>query len=64
MEDKITSIVHDFKGIGFSKIGYFQRSPQEAQRVGKLNLKLAQRRNRLEAIFESINDGLSILNSD
>ena len=64
MEDKKYHMVHDFKGIGFSKIGYFKEVRKKLKELEKLNLKLAQRRNRLEAIFESINDGLSILNSD
>jgi PAS domain S-box-containing protein len=64
MEEKIRSAAHDFKGIGCSKIGYFKEVRKKIKELEKLNLKLAQRRNRLEAIFESINDGLSILDRD
>jgi hypothetical protein len=64
MEDKRTPLAHDFKGIGCSKIGYFKEVRKKIKELEKLNLKLAQRRNRLEAIFESINDGLSILDRD
>jgi len=43
-------MVHDFKGIGCSKIGYFKEVRKKLKELEKLNLKLAQRRNRLEAI--------------
>jgi PAS domain S-box-containing protein len=52
---------HDFKGIGYSKIGYFKEVRKKITELENLNLKLAQRRNRLEAIFNSIGDGLTIL---
>jgi hypothetical protein len=64
MEAKQTASDHDFKGIGCSKIGYFKEVRKKLKELEKLNLKLAHRRNRLEAIFESINDGLSILDRD
>jgi PAS domain S-box-containing protein len=64
MVDKRTPLAHDFKGIGCSKIGYFKEVRNKLKELENLNLKLAHRRNRLEAIFESINDGLSILNRD
>jgi PAS domain S-box-containing protein len=51
----------DFKGIGYSKIGYFKEVRKKITELENLNLKLAQRRNRLEAIFNSIGDGLTIL---
>ena len=53
--------IHDFKGIGYSKIGYFKEVRKKITELENLNLKLAQRRNRLEAIFNSIGDGLTIL---
>jgi signal transduction histidine kinase len=64
MEGKRTPLAHDFKGIGCSKIGYFKEVRKKLEELENLNSKLAHRRNRLEAIFESINDGLSILNRD
>ena len=64
MDAKRTASDHDFKGIGCSKIGYFKEVRKKLKELENLNLKLAHRRNRLEAIFESINDGLSILNRD
>lgn len=51
----------DFKGIGFSKIGYFKEVRAKIKELEKLNLQLAQRGNRLEAIFNSMSDGLTIL---
>lgn len=53
--------IHDFKGIGYSKIGYFKEVRKKITELENLNVKLAQRRNRLEAIFNSISDGLTIL---
>jgi len=53
--------IHDFKGIGFSKIGYFKEVRKKITELENLNVTLAQRRNRLEAIFNSISDGLTIL---
>ena len=53
--------VHDFKGIGSSKIGHFKEVRKKITELENLNVKLAQRRNRLEAIFNSISDGLTIL---
>lgn len=53
--------IHDFKGIGYSKIGHFKEVRKKITELENLNLKLAQRRNRLEAIFNSIGDGLTIL---
>lgn len=53
--------IHDFKGIGCSKIGYFKEVRKKITELENLNVKLAQRRNQLEAIFNSISDGLTIL---
>jgi len=55
---------HDFKGIGCSKIGYFKEVQHKIKELEKLNLSLAQRCNRLEAIFNSISDGLTILDRE
>ncbi len=52
---------YDFKGIGCSKIGYFKEVRDKISELERLNISLAQRRNRLEAIFNSMNDGLTIL---
>ena len=51
----------DFKGIGFSKIGHFKEVRAKIKELEKLNVKLAQRGNRLEAIFNSMSDGVTIL---
>ena len=53
--------IHDFKGIGFSKIGHFKEVRAKIKELEKLNVKLARRGNRLEAIFNSMSDGVTIL---
>lgn len=57
-------IIQDFKGIGFSKIGYFKEVQSKIKELEKLNIELAQRHNRLEAIFNSMSDGLTILDRE
>jgi PAS domain-containing protein len=52
---------HDLKGIGFSKIGHFKEVRAKIKELEKLNIELAQRGNRLEAMFNSMSDGLTIL---
>jgi len=64
MTDIEKDIIHDFKGIGFSKIGYFKEVQFKIKELEKLNIELAQRHNRLEAIFNSMSDGLTILDKD
>jgi PAS domain S-box-containing protein len=61
MQKKANIEVHDFKGLGFSKIGHFKEVRSKIKELEKLNIKLAQRHNRLEAIFNSMSDGLTIL---
>ena len=53
--------LHDFKGIGFSKIGHFKEVRAKIKELENLNVKLARRGNRLEAIFNSMSDGVTIL---
>ncbi|CAB1076623.1 hypothetical protein D1AOALGA4SA_4419 [Olavius algarvensis Delta 1 endosymbiont] len=53
--------VHDFKGIGFSKMGHFKEVRSKIKELEKLNVKLARRGNRLEAIFHSMSDGVTML---
>ncbi len=54
----------DFQGIGYSKIGYFKEVRYKIKELEKLNIKLARRHNRLEAIFNSMSDGVTILDKD
>ena len=61
MADTPTKISHDFKGISYSKIGYFKEVQSKIKELEKLNLELAHRHNRLEAIFNGMSDGLTIL---
>ncbi len=55
------SIPPDFKGLGFSKIGHFKEVRSKIKELEKLNIQLAKRHNRLEAIFNSMSDRLTIL---
>jgi len=52
---------HDFKGISYSKLGHFKEVRSKIKELEKLNLELARRHNRLEAIFNGMSDGLTIL---
>ncbi len=51
----------DFKGIGYSKIGFFKETRSKIKELESLNIELAKRHNKLEAVFNSISDGLTIL---
>lgn len=51
----------DFKGIGHSKVGYFKDVRSKIDELERLNIQLASRRNRLEAVFNSMSEGLTIL---
>ena len=54
----------DFKGIGYSKIGYFKEARSKIKELELLNVELTLRNNQLEAVFNSISDGLTILDRD
>ncbi len=54
----------DFKGLGHSKIGYFKEVRAKIKELEKLNIQLAHRHNRLDAIFNSMSDGVTILDRD
>lgn len=56
--------VHDFKGLGFSKIGHFKEVRDKIRELEILNLELARRHNKLATIIDSMSDGLTILNRD
>jgi PAS domain S-box-containing protein len=64
MERNLKHSSPDFKGIGFSKIGYFKEVRSKIKELEKLNIKLAMRHNRLEAIFNNMSDGVTILDRD
>lgn len=51
----------DFKGIGYSKIGFFKETRSKIKELESLNIELARRHSKLEAVFNSIGDGLTIL---
>ena len=51
----------DFKGLRHSKIGYFKEVRSKIKQLEKLNIQLARRHNRLDAIFNSMSDGVTIL---
>jgi two-component system, NtrC family, sensor kinase len=61
MSQKHASRSPDFKGIGYSKIGYFKETRAKIKELESLNIELARRHNKLEAVFNSISDGLTIL---
>lgn len=63
-DDDFNPVIPDFKGIGFSKIGYFKEVRSKIKELEKLNIKLALRHNRLEAIFNNMSDGVTILDRD
>ena len=54
----------DFKGIGYSKIGYFKEARLRIKELEALNIELARRHNKLQAVFNSISDGLTILDRE
>lgn len=54
----------DFIGIGYSKIGYFKETRSKIKELESLNIELGCRHNKLEAVFRSISDGLTILDRD
>ncbi|MDM8538924.1 PAS domain-containing protein, partial [Desulfobacterales bacterium HSG17] len=56
-------LTHDFKGLGHSKIGYFKDVRLKIKELEKLNIKLARRHNRMEAVINSMDNGLTILDS-
>lgn len=64
MEDKRILAELDFKGLRHSKVGYFKEVRAKIKELEKLNLQLAQRHNRLDAIFNSMSDGVTILDRD
>ncbi len=64
MDDKRIPAELDFKGLRHSKIGYFKEVRAKIKELEKLNLQLAQRHNRLDAIFNSMSDGVTILDRD
>jgi two-component system NtrC family sensor kinase len=61
MNPKLKGENPDFKGIGYSKIGFFKETRSKVKELESLNIELARRHNKLEAIFNSISDGLTIL---
>jgi len=61
-ENKSTD--YDFKGIGFSKIGHFKEVRSKIRELEDLNVELARRHNKLEAIINSMSSGLVILDRD
>jgi two-component system, NtrC family, sensor kinase len=64
MSKRTTSTDYDFKGIGFSKIGYFKEVRSKIKELEDLNIELARRHNKLEAIINSMSSGLVILDQN
>ncbi len=61
MSKASTPADYDFKGIGFSKIGYFKEVRSKIRELEDLNIELARRHNKLEAIINGMSSGLVIL---
>lgn len=61
MSREAKSANYDFKGIGFSKIGYFKEVRSKITELEDLNIELARRHNKLEGIIDSMSSGLVIL---
>lgn len=64
MDENKKISVPDFKGLGHSKIGYFKEVRSKIGELEKLNIQLARRHNRLDGIFNSMSDGVTILDRD
>jgi PAS domain S-box-containing protein len=64
MNPRIQNVPPDFKGIGYSKIGYFKEARSKIKELESLNIELVRRHNKLEAVFNSMSDGLAILDCD
>lgn len=64
MDDKKKTATPDFKGLGHSKIGYFKEVRSKIKELEKLNVQLARRHNRLDGIFNSMSDGVTILDGN
>jgi signal transduction histidine kinase len=63
MDDAKKTAPPDFKGLGHSKIGYFKEVRAKIRELETLNVQLARRHNRLDGIFNSMSDGVTILDS-
>jgi phosphoglycerate-specific signal transduction histidine kinase len=63
MCDPKNKVSPDFKGLGHSKIGYFKEVRAKIRELETLNIQLAHRHNRLDGIFNSMSDGVTILDS-
>ncbi|MBM3299298.1 MAG: PAS domain-containing protein [Deltaproteobacteria bacterium] len=63
MSSQSNSTDYDFKGLGFSKIGYFKEVRSKIKELELLNIELARRHNKLEAIINSMSSGLAILDN-
>ena len=55
---------HDFKGLGFSKAGHYKEVRSKIKELERLNVELARRHNKFEAIFNGMKDGLTILDRE
>lgn len=64
MARHVRSVEYDFKGIGFSKVGHFKEVRSKIKELENLNIELATRHNKLEAIINSISDGMTILDEN
>jgi two-component system NtrC family sensor kinase len=54
----------DFKGLGFSKIGHFKQVRAKIGELEKIGTELSRRHSELEAVINSMTEGLTILDKD
>ena len=55
---------NDFKGLGFSKIGHFKQVRAKIGELEKIGAELSRRHSELEAVINSMTEGLTILDQD
>jgi two-component system NtrC family sensor kinase len=55
---------NDFKGLGFSKIGHFKQVRAKIGELEKISAELSRRHSELEAIINSMTEGLTILDQN
>ena len=55
---------NDFKGLGFSKIGHFKQVRAKIGELEKIGAELSRRHSELEAVIDSMTEGLTILDQD
>ena len=55
---------NDFKGLGFSKIGHFKQVRAKIGELERISAELSRRHSEMEAVINSMTEGLSILDQN